>query len=119
MATKRAVSRDAVPWKIYEGTRNTRTCAFKENDGVTAKDLTGYTYHCQVRDRAGGKLLVTCTITTTHASGLVSIEIPKTTDLGVRAAVYDLLQIEDADETNLLLVLRGACEIVPTVTEVS
>ena len=119
MATKRTVSRDAVPWKIYEGTKNTRTCAFKENDGVTAKDLTGYTYHCQIRDSAGGNLIVTGTITTTHASGIVSITIPAATSFGVCSAVFDLLQVEDADSTNLLLVLRGECEIVPTVTEVS
>ena len=112
--------KDSVPMKIYTGVRNYWTLTVTNDDG-TVLNATGYTFACQVRDKPGGKLLATMAWDITDiATGVLIMEITKANSLlmGERSGVYDVLQLETADATNVLRLYGGAAEITPVVTEV-
>lgn len=69
------------------------------SDGVTPRDLTGYTAKLQVRPTAGGAVILTAdstagTITLGGAQGTIQLAVPAATTAaltGWSSAVYDLL----------------------------
>ena len=121
MTTYTYSSKDSVPFRIFAGVRNRWTISLQNNDG-SAKNATGYSMYCQLRDKPGGKLLADMEMDDTDiATGVyvMSHEAVESALLGARSGVYDILFREDADHTNVVRLFGGRVEIIPVVTEVA
>lgn len=113
-------SKENVPLRVFAGVKNSWTLEFVNDDG-SAKDISGYSFYGQIRDRNGGRLLATLTFDESQlADGILPFSISKADAeaIGGNSGVYDILQEEDADTTNVVRLFGGDVEIVPTVTVV-
>ena len=119
--TKRTVIKDAVPWIIEIGKKNERTLTITETD-ESPKDLTGYSFFCEIRARGGGRLLVTVSVDETDiATGVVILEVSKEAGeaVGRIKGVYSVMMQEDADKPNTICLFRGDVTFIKLATEVS
>jgi hypothetical protein len=111
---------DKVPMAIRPGASFHRTIIIKDNAGAV-KNLTGFSYFCQVRTEPGGPLLASMMIVVTAAAGMVefSLTLDQTKVIGETGGVYDIIEQQDSNPqgaTNWLF--GGNIELLPTVTEV-
>jgi len=114
-------STENVPLRVFVGVRNPWTLQVLNDDG-TEKDLTGYTFYGQVRDKPGGRLLAEFTIDDSYLStGVLPVELTKADSeaIGINGGVYDILQVEDADETNVLRLFGGDVTTELVATEIA
>lgn len=114
-------SKEEVPLRVYAGVKNSWTLEFKNDDG-SAKDISGYSFYGQVRDRTNGKTLADLDFDESQlADGILPFSISKSDseNIGASAGVYDILQEEDADTTNVVRLFGGEVEIVPIVTVIA
>ena len=106
-------SKEEVPIRVIVGVKNNWTLEFKNDDG-SPKDISGYSFYGHIRDKEGGKQLAAFTFDQTQlANGILPFSISKSASesIGAMAGVYDILQEEDADTTNVVLLFRGDVEI--------
>ena len=116
---KRTVKKEGIPWTIYVGTKNTRTLTFTENDG-SVKDLSGYTFYCQIREDFGGEIITDVDINTTNiAIGVILLVVGSvdSANVGLLAGVYDLLMEENAETDNVVMVFQGKVSFSPIVVQ--
>jgi len=114
-------SKDQIPMHIYAGVINSWQLSLFKDDG-SPLDATGYSYFCQVRDKPGGKLLITMDVNLDQiAVGIITMSLTAVNSavLGARAGVYDVLQQEDAVPTNIVRLYGGEVEIIPVITEIA
>ena len=112
-------STEDVPLRIFAGVKNSWTLEFTEDDGETPKDMSGYSFYSQVRDRPGGDLLADLVFDKSSlTNGVLAISLSKTAseDVGADSGEYDILQEEDADTTNVVRLFGGDVEIRKIVT---
>lgn len=113
-------STEDVPLRVRAGVKNSWTLEFYNDDG-TAKDMSGYTFYGQIRDRANGQNLADLVFDTSNlASGILPFSLSKANSalIGAGQGVYDILQEEDADDTNLVFLFGGGVEVIAVHTEV-
>lgn len=113
-------SQDKVPMVIRPGASFNRTILLKDDSG-NLKNLTGYSYFCEIRTKPGGDLLATMTSVVTAAQGRVdfSLSLDNTKKIGFTGGVYDVIEQKDSDpqgSTNVLF--SGTVQVLPTVTQV-
>jgi len=121
MAKKIMTSKDKVPLRVLLGVKNDWTNTFTNEDG-SAQVLTGYTFHCQLREKPGGKVLASMTFDlATLATGIVpmSLSVADTEDIGETSGTYDILRKETATPTNIIHVYGGEVEFVPLSTVIA
>jgi len=111
---------EKVPMQIRPGASFHRTIILKDDSGAS-KDLTGYSYFCQIRSEPAGALLAGMAVVVTAVVGMVEFSLTKTLTLlvGEVGGVYDVIEQLDSDPegtTNWLF--GGNVEVLPTVTEV-
>jgi len=109
-----------VPMVIRPGVSFYRTIILQDDSG-NVKDLTGFSYFCQVRTESGGALLAAMAVDVTAAQGRVdfSLSLDNTKLIGETGGVYDVIEQEDADpQGNTNYLFGGNVEVLPTVTEV-
>lgn len=106
---------------IYKANDVSEKFAFKQADGITAMDLTGYTVESQIRDENSrdSVLIVAFTVDTpTPANGEIFLEL---TDLETGAITqdkgyYDILLIGPIPDLFEQTYITGRITFKPTVT---
>jgi hypothetical protein len=103
--------------EIYIGALWPLTITLTDDNDVPIP-LTGYYVYCEIRDKEGGRILATPTVTITPGSGQIYLSLTptQTKTFGAGKAVIDVLLIEIADPTNIRPLLRGAVTIFPQIT---
>ena len=83
----------------------------------TPVDLTGYTVKMELRDRPGGKLLATPTLTITPATGQINIVLAKTATVLITQPVVVYSIVLTTPATEAVILLRGEVNVEPRVTQ--
>jgi hypothetical protein len=104
--------------EIMQGSLFPLTIIVTDDDDVVIP-LTGYVVFCEIRDRPGGSLIASPTISVTPASGQIYISLTpaQTKEIGAERGVYDVLIVDQDDQTNVRPVLMGEVKIWPQVTK--
>ncbi len=112
--------KDKVPMIIRPGASFNRTMILKDDSG-NLKNLTGFSYFCEIRSKAAGTLIAAMTVVVTAALGRVdfSLTLDQTKEIGKSAGVYDVIEQKDADpQANTHRLFGGTVTVEPTVTAV-
>lgn len=121
MADRKLTSRDSVPMRIFSGVLNQWTISFLTDAGQPI-DLTGYTYHCDIREFSGGPKIASLDFDLANlATGVLglSLSMASSEAIGTKRGFYDILQRETATPTNTQRVYGGEVELLPIYTEIA